>query len=100
MHVNEDALSVTPLPISLDSIERTRVVDLDNEEPLSLYQASRYLPDKPSHPTVYRYATRGISGVVLETLQLGKQRFTSKSAIQRFLDRLAANTARNACPLQ
>ncbi|MEO2036277.1 MAG: DUF1580 domain-containing protein [Planctomycetaceae bacterium] len=65
------------------------VINLSTERPLSLYQARTILPGEPSHPTVFRYCTSGIRGVVLETVKVGKGRYTSKSAIQRFLDRLA-----------
>ena len=65
----------------------SHVIDLQREEALSLYQAGKVL--KKSHPSVFRYCTTGIRGVRLETVRLGKQRLTSMSAIQRFLDRLA-----------
>lgn len=66
-----------------------RIIDLAQEEPLSLNQAREYLPGHPSHCTVYRYTVDGIGGVRLETVRLGRRRFTSVSAIQRFLDALA-----------
>ena len=65
------------------------VIDLAREEALSLYQAGKVL--RKSHPSVFRYCTTGIRGVRLETVRLGKQRLTSMSAIQRFLDRLSAD---------
>jgi hypothetical protein len=68
-------------------IDLKHVIDLQREEPLSLAQAAKVL--KKSHPSVFRYCTTGIRGVRLETVRLGKQRLTSVSAIQRFLDRLA-----------
>jgi hypothetical protein len=67
--------------------ELEHVIDLQREEPKSLAQAGKIL--SKSHPTVFRYSTTGCRGVVLETVKLGKQRLTSMSAIQRFLDRLA-----------
>ena len=66
---------------------QTHVIDLEREEALSLHQAGKKL--KKSHPTAFRYSTTGCRGVILETVKLGKQRLTSLSAIQRFLDRLA-----------
>jgi Protein of unknown function (DUF1580) len=38
--------------------------------------------------TLYRWSTRGLRGVVLETLQVGGTRCTSAQALQRFFDRL------------
>jgi predicted DNA-binding transcriptional regulator AlpA len=68
-------------------LAQDHVIDLAQEQPLTLHQASRVL--SKSHPTIYRYATTGCRGVRLETIRLGKQRLTSLSSIQRFLDRLA-----------
>jgi hypothetical protein len=74
--------------------ERTKqVIDLSIERPLSLNEARKILPGNPSHPTVYRYATTGMRGAVLETIKLGRARFTSVSAIQRFIDQLVAEEA-------
>ena len=68
-------------------IDPKHVIDLKNEEPLTLAQACKVLGR--SHPTVYRYCVEGVRGVKLPTVRLGKQRLTSMSAIQLFLDRLA-----------
>ena len=67
------------------------VIDLASEEPLSLAQVAKIL--RKSHPSVFRYATSGIRGVRLETIRLGKQRLTSMSAVQRFLDKLVDDDA-------
>ena len=68
-------------------VARPSVIDLSQELPISLYKGGKIL--SKSHPTMFRYATTGCRGVILETVKLGKQRLTSLSAIQRFLDRLA-----------
>ena len=36
--------------------------------------------------TIYRWHSRGVRGVKLETLQLGSKRFTSKEALERFIE--------------
>jgi hypothetical protein len=38
--------------------------------------------------TCWRWATRGVRGVVLETVQVGGTRCTSREALQRFFERL------------
>jgi hypothetical protein len=43
-----------------------------------------------SIPSVYRWSTRGIRGVVLETVQIGGTRYTSMEAFQRFTNALTA----------
>ncbi len=58
------------------------------EKMLSLKDATKYIPTRPHIATVWRWATRGTRGVKLETILVGSQRFTTKEAIGRFLDRL------------
>jgi hypothetical protein len=43
---------------------------------------------KLSIPTSYRWSTRGVRGIVLETVQIGGTRYTSVEAFQRFTDAL------------
>jgi hypothetical protein len=43
---------------------------------------------KLSIPTSYRWSTRGVRGIVLETVQVGGTRYTSAEAVQRFTDAL------------
>src|SRR5579875_1927936 len=40
--------------------------------------------------TVYRWATDGCRGAILETIQVGGTRCTSREALQRFFERLSA----------
>jgi len=68
-------------------------IDLSKETVLTLNQATKALPPvrrgKKLHiSTLYRWASKGISGVRLETLRLGGTTVTSLEAIQRFGDRL------------
>ena len=68
------------------------MIDLDQEDILSFRDATAYLPQRNGRKihvsSLYRWATRGIRGVILETLQVGGCRYTSKEALQRFSDRL------------
>ena len=61
-----------------------------NEDLISLSQAARELPGRPHLSTIWRWTTRGVRGVVLETLVVAGRRFTSHEALQRFV---AATTA-------
>jgi hypothetical protein len=68
-------------------------IRLGEEELLSLAAAARRLPKKNSGKAVhvaalYRWAATGYRGIVLETLQVGGQRFTSMGALQRFAEAL------------
>ena len=78
------------------------MIDIQNEEILSLAQAGRWLPQirgaratgKGVHPTtIWRWTHYGVAGpdgekVLLESLKIGGTRCTSIEALQRFIDRL------------
>src|SRR4051795_8401887 len=71
-----------------------RVIDTRNETVVSLAQAADDLPrrrrGRKTHiSTLYRWATVGCRGVVLETIQVGATRCTSREALQRFFERLS-----------
>jgi hypothetical protein len=73
------------------------MIDSTVENPIPLAVAARLVPPrrngKRTHiSTLYRWATVGVRGVVLETLQVGGSRCTSREALQRFYERLSAST--------
>lgn len=64
------------------------------EELLSLSAAARILPrrrggKKVHTATLYRWTTTGLKGVVLESLQVGGTRCTSRQSLQRFFEQLS-----------
>ncbi|HUU12342.1 MAG TPA: DUF1580 domain-containing protein [Terriglobia bacterium] len=66
-----------------------------NEDLLSLRDASEILPRrrrgrKPHFSALWRWSTRGLHGVRLETLRCGGTLVTSREAIQRFFEQLGA----------
>ncbi len=63
-----------------------------SEESIRLGDASKHIPGRPSHRTVWRWAGRGVRGATLETYLVGGRRYTSLAAIARFL--VALNTPR------
>lgn len=70
-------------------------IDVFSEHVLTFPEAARILPrrraGKKAHvSTLYRWATRGVRGCVLETIQVGGTSCTSREALQRFFDRLQA----------
>ena len=70
------------------------MIDLNAEHILSLTDATKRLPKRrmgkrPHVATLYRWSTRGVRGVVLETIQIGGTRCTSTEALQRFAERLS-----------
>lgn len=60
------------------------------ETPIALSDAPDYLPKrsgkKVHYSTVYRWATRGARGRVLETQLVGGVRYTTLGALNRFLN--------------
>ena len=71
------------------------MIDIEIESVLSLTEAATKLPHRragrrPHVSTLYRWASRGLRGNHLETIQIGGTRCTSVEALQRFFDRLSA----------
>jgi len=71
-----------------------------SEEIVSLNDATRLIPRRrrgalPHVSTLFRWSTHGVRGVVLETIQVGGTRCTSRQAIERFF---AALTERSGSP--
>lgn len=74
------------------------MLSLQSESIVSLTEATTHLPrrrrgKKPNVATLYRWASRGCRGIVLETIQIGGTRCTSREALQRFAERLTAAVA-------
>jgi len=68
-------------------------IDIHHENVLTFSEAAKLLPrrraGRKTHvSTLYRWASRGVRGIVLETLQIGGTSCTSKEALQRFFDHL------------
>ena len=62
------------------------MIDHEVEDLIPFETCGQLIPGGPSRCTLFRWALRGINGAKLETLVCGHKRFTSKEAIQRFLD--------------
>src|SRR3954452_21551908 len=69
------------------------MIDAATETLLTLAQAAAELPrrrqGRKTHvSTLYRWTVSGCRGVVLESIQIGATRCTSREALNRFFDRL------------
>jgi hypothetical protein len=67
------------------------MIDIMNEKLIRLEDLRDYLPSsrkgkKLGKAICFRWAGRGVRGVVLETIRVGGARLTSVEAIQRFVD--------------
>ena len=69
------------------------MIDTRIETPITFAAAAETLPRRRAgrpgnQSTIYRWATSGCRGVILETIQIGGSRCTSREAMQRFFDKL------------
>lgn len=69
------------------------MIDPTKESLLSLSEATKLLPrrrggKRPHVSCLYRWTTAGCKGVILESIQVGGTRCTSREALARFFDRL------------
>ena len=73
------------------------MIDSQREHVIHFKQASDELPrrrrgQKIHNSCWHRWATNGLRGIVLETIQVGGTRCTSREAVQRFFERLSQQT--------
>ena len=70
------------------------VINYRDEEVFPLVEAPDHVPRrqgrKVAKSTLFRWATRGVRGVRLETLMVGGTLHTSAGALQRFFERTTA----------
>ena len=65
------------------------MIDIGNEQLVSLRDVPRLLPPRPNGKrvhisAVYRWVQRGIRGIRLEVVRIGGTPYTSREALQRF----------------
>jgi Protein of unknown function (DUF1580) len=66
------------------------MIDINRGELLTFTEAAKLLPGRPNVATLWRWRTVGCRGVKLETVLVGGKRFTSREALQRFVDATTA----------
>jgi len=67
------------------------MIDIINENLIPLREVPKHLPPRPTGrrihiSVVYRWITRGLGGIRLESVKIGGTTYTSKEALQRFAD--------------
>lgn len=77
-------------------------IEIATETVMSLTEAAKILPRrragrKPHVSTLYRWAARGLKGIVLETVQVGGTTCTSREAMQRFFENLSRGRPLRIC---
>ncbi len=73
------------------------MIDPKFEKLITLKQATRMIPKRRRGKRVhisclYRWTLNGVRGVILESLQVGGTRCTSREALHRFFERLSEGT--------
>ena len=66
------------------------MIDIHAETLLTLSEAAKLLPDRPHPSTLHRWRLNGVHGVRLESVQIGRKRYTSQEALARFIERSTA----------
>ena len=79
------------------------MIDPNTETLTSLSEAAKSLPfrragKRPHISCIYRWTTAGCKGVVLESIQIGGTRCTSREALARFFRRLTSGDAADIPP--
>jgi hypothetical protein len=64
------------------------MIDAHSEEIFLLSKGTIHLKSRPSPSTLWRWALRGVRGIVLESIVIGGRRYTSREAVDRFMSRL------------
>jgi hypothetical protein len=80
-------------------------IDSNSETLISLAEAASSLPrrrggKKPHVSCIYRWTTSGCRSVVLESVQVGGTRCTSREALSRFFQRLTRGDAADLPPVR
>ncbi len=60
---------------------------------ITMAEAARLLPSRPSVSNLYRWAEKGVDGVTLETIRVGHRRYTTPEAVHRFQRRVNQSVA-------
>lgn len=66
------------------------MIDIQNENLLTMAQAAASLPNRPHLSTLWRWRKRGIGAVRLEVITIGGRVFTSAEALARFAEKTTA----------
>jgi hypothetical protein len=69
-----------------------------DEKLINLADAVGEIPVHVSKWTVWQWSKKGVDGIMLETVKIGRRLFTSKEAIARFLDRVMVTNVKDDVP--
>ena len=76
------------------------MIDIANENVVSIAEAPQHIPGRPSLATVWRWVLNGTRAGKLESFRVGGRRFTSLESIQRFAEQSTAAADGDTPPVQ
>ena len=73
------------------------MIELSSETLIPIREAPRHLPKRPNGKRIhisacYRWISRGVRGVRLDSIKIGGSTYTSIEALQRFANRLSGRS--------
>lgn len=77
-----------------------RGIDITSESPVTVTQAAKLFPNRPHVASVWRWILNGLNGINLESVKIGGRRYTSREAIQRFIERTTALADQKEVPVR
>jgi len=79
-------------------VEKNQMIEISKESVLPLTEVAALLPRRSGKKvhiaTLYRWTVDGCRGVVLESIQVGSTRCSSREALQRFVNQLSEPSSR------
>jgi len=66
------------------------MINFEQELAITINQAAQIIPGRPNPATVWRWINTGVRGLRLEAVPCGGRWFTSKEAVERFLNAMAS----------
>lgn len=80
------------------------MIDMNKEELLSLTEATKTIPPidgkRPHVGSLWRWTSKGVRGVKLDHLRVGRRVVTTREALQRFFQAVAEAPAPERAPQQ
>ena len=64
-----------------------------DDEPLTIRQACKVIPGRPTFQTVWRWCMQGRNGVRLQYIECGRRKFTTRRALQEFFEKSTVEPA-------
>ena len=68
-------------------------IQIGTDKLITLAEACRLLPSRPSPATLWRWRVKGVNGTKLECVRVGNRWYTTRAAMSRFISQQTAAVA-------